>query len=181
MKVMVCDAAAWPLWFRPIAVMQSYLRLISRFYPSIPMVFRTGVFGEDTAAAVSAFQQEFKLPVTGNIDLATWNMIVSVWQHLEQLSTGEGEYNLAVPPGQTVLATLGEEHNPLVPMLQTILQGMAGRFQNMPPVRATGVYDEPTSRAVQSFQRLADLPNEPAYLDRITWNKLVGAWCSLCK
>lgn len=180
MKIMVCDFAAWPLWYKPIAVMQSYLRLISRFYPNIPSVFSDGIFGENTTAAVTQFQKEFDLPVTGNIDLATWNMVVQVWQRLEQLCQGCGEYNLGVHGSEIVVATLGEEHNPLVPMLQSILQTMAARFNNMPEVSATGVYDEATAQAVRQFQKLAGLPSEDAFLDRVTWNRLLNCWCSLC-
>lgn len=89
MKIHICDDAAWPLWFRPIAIMQDYLRFISGFYPNIPSVFVNGYFGEEMTAAVTAFQQEFDLPRNGRIDFATWEMIVAVRQGLMQVSSGD--------------------------------------------------------------------------------------------
>lgn len=88
MKIQICDEAAWPLWFQPIAIMQDYLRFISGFYPDIPRIFVNGYFDEDMTAAVMAFQQEFDLPMHGRIDFATWEMIVAVRQGLEQVSDG---------------------------------------------------------------------------------------------
>lgn len=181
MKVQICDEAAWPQWYRPISIMQEYLRGISDFYPVIPKVFVNGYFGAEMSAAVVAFQQEFNLPESGRIDLATWNMIVEVWQGLERISVGGGEMNLAVPAGEVTAAALGERNNALVPVLQVVLADMAVRWGNMPDVPQTGVYDEATARAVQEFRRVADLPGEGDVLDRETWNRLLRYWSGLAE
>lgn len=179
MKVQVCDSAALPKWFRPIEIMQEYLRDISDFYPVIPKIFVDGYFGVEMTEAVVAFQQEFDLPAHGRIDLATWEMIVAVWQGLERISVGGGEFNLAVPPGEVTAAAKGEQDNRLVPILQVVLRDMSVRWGNMPQVLPSGVYDESTARAVQEFRRLADLPGDDDSLDRETWNRLLGYWDSL--
>ena len=177
MKVQICDDNARPLSQRPIEVMQYYLRIISRYYPSIPSVFDDGYFREDTTAAVLAFQKEFGLPVTGNIDLATWESILQVWQNLEALTMAPEEFNLAVPRGDIVLLTLGERDNQLTALLQTVLLNLSVIYGNLPAVAPTGVYDEQTSRAVQDFQRLAGLPvADEGWLDRRTWNTLLRFW-----
>ncbi len=177
MRVQICDENGWPVWFRPIGIMQSYLRLISRYYPNIPSVFANGVFGADTEAAVTAFQQEFGLPVTGNIDLATWELIAQVWRGLEKLTVDKSGLNLAVPRGDMVLLTLGDHDNNLINVLQTILKDLAENYGNLPPVAVTGVYDDQTSLAVQAFQRLSGLTvAEEGWLDRPTWNRLLAFW-----
>lgn len=179
MRVWVCDGAALPQIFKPITIMQEYLRGISDFYPDIPKIFVDGYFGAQMSAAVLAFQQEFELPQTGRIDLATWDMIVGVWQGLERISVGGAGLNLAIPAGNVLAAVGGEADNQLVPVLQAVLADMALRFGNMPAVAQTGVYDEATGRAVQEFRRVADLPGEADELDRETWNRLLGFWGSL--
>lgn len=179
MKIQVCDEAAWPRIFRPIAIMQEYLRTISDFYPTIPKLFVNGYFSAEMTAAVVAFQQEFNLPESGRIDLATWDMIVEVWQGLEGITTGAGELNLAIAPGEVTAAVQGEADNPLVPVLQVVLADLAVRFGNMPQVAQTGVYDEQTALAVQQFRALTGLPGADNALDRETWNRLLGYWSSL--
>ncbi len=181
MKLHICDAAAWPLWFRPIAAMQSYLRFIGNFYPAIPRPFVNGYFGGETVAAVQAFQQEFNLPTHGRIDLATWDMIIEVWQGLESLAVGGGEFNLALAPGDTVPVLPGERNNRIVPVLQAVLNDLAQSFDNMPQVLPTGVYDEQTAGAVQQFRQLAALPGDGTSLDRNTWNRLLAYWNSLAQ
>lgn len=181
MRVQVCDGVALPKIFKPITIMQEYLRGISDFYPDIPKVFVNGYFDARMTAAVVAFQQEFDLPQSGRIDLATWDMIVGVWQGLERISVGGGGINLAMPAGNVLAAISGEADNQLVPVLQVVLADMAVRFSNMPDVAQTGVYDEATGRAVQEFRRVADLPGEAGELDRETWNRLLGFWGSLAE
>lgn len=181
MKQTVCDNSALPIWFKLISVMQEYLRFISDFYPSIPKVFVNGFFGADMTAAVVAFQREFELPDHGRIDLATWEMIVAVYRSLEKMSVGGGEINLAVASGNIVVASLGEAENVIVPVLQAVLADLAKRYENMPDVSQSGVYDEQTARAVQEFRRLANLNGDEDMLDRETWNRLLAFWDSLAQ
>ena len=56
--------------------LQTYLRYISRFVKSIPLVNPDGIYGPKTKEAVIEFQKAFGLPVTGEADFETWTRIV---------------------------------------------------------------------------------------------------------
>lgn len=179
MKILVCDKNALPLWFKPIQSMQYYLRSISRVYVNIPKVIDDGIFGETTTVAVRSFQTEFGLPPSGVIDLATWNRILLVYRELESLRVGGGEFNLGVPDGEIVLLRLGDEGGCLVGVVQGVLNSLAARYANMPPVELNGVYDERTSEAARQFQKLAGLGvDEAGTLDRRTWNAMLRLYDS---
>ena len=65
-----------------VRVIQEYLSFISDSYPAIPNVPVTGVFGNQTEAAVRAFQTSFDLPVNGVVGPITWGLIASVYSDL---------------------------------------------------------------------------------------------------
>ena len=50
-----------------VALLQGYLNRVAQSYPDIPTVPQTGYFGEQTRAAVLAYQQLFGYPATGNV------------------------------------------------------------------------------------------------------------------
>ncbi len=62
--------------------LQTYLSLIGRTYTNIPEIPVTGYFGEQTEAAVRAFQDAFGLEVTGTVGPITWSTIASEYDHL---------------------------------------------------------------------------------------------------
>ena len=55
----------------PVRTIQEQLSAIRRTYSNIPSLAIDGIYGEDTAAAVSRFQSIFDLPVTGEVDYST--------------------------------------------------------------------------------------------------------------
>ncbi len=65
-----------------VSTLQEYLTYISEVYPEIPAVPITGVFGNQTAASVEAFQRTFGLEVNGVVGPATWNSIASLYADL---------------------------------------------------------------------------------------------------
>lgn len=165
-----------PCHLRPVQAMQQRLRSISRVYGDIPPGPVDGVFGAETAAAVRAFQHEFDLPESGNIDLATWDMIILVHQGLEGLRVGGGEHNLGLEPSCLMFYTAGANDcitNPaVIDILQAIIGSLADRYRNFIRIPLSGVYDEATAGQVAVFQRLAGLPGS-GVLDRPTWNLML--------
>ena len=65
-----------------VRLLQQYLTFISETYPSIPAVQDTGVFGNQTQAAVRAFQEQFGLTVSGLVGPLTWDAIASLYSDL---------------------------------------------------------------------------------------------------
>ena len=85
-----------------VSLLQEYLNLIAGTYPSIPQVPVTGLFGAQTREAVMAFQREFGLPVTGRVNIITWNRIASLYS---DLSVGQNKQ-----PGQNPGTTITPEN-----------------------------------------------------------------------
>lgn len=59
--------------------MQEQLNVIAEVYSSIPMVYESGYFDEETQSSVEAFQRLFGLPVSGIVDYPTWYKIQSIY------------------------------------------------------------------------------------------------------
>lgn len=70
----------------PVRTIQEQLSAIRRTYSNIPSLAIDGIYGEDTAAAVSKFQSIFDLPVTGEVDYSTWYKISQLYVALEKLA-----------------------------------------------------------------------------------------------
>ncbi len=87
-----------------VTYLQEYLNLIAGSYPSIPQVPVTGLFGAQTREAVMAFQQEFGLPVTGRVNVVTWDAIASLYSDLSLGKSKQPGQN----PGTTITPGNGE-------------------------------------------------------------------------
>lgn len=81
-----------------VVLLQRYLNRISQSITELPEVSPTGYFGNITDRVVRSFQELYGLPVTGVVNIETWDAIVSVF---EDVSAGddlrEGQF-----PGYTV-------------------------------------------------------------------------------
>ena len=58
-----------------IAEVQRYLRAVSYKHEEVPHVGIDGIYGEETARAVLAFQELFDLPATGRTDSETFALL----------------------------------------------------------------------------------------------------------
>lgn len=66
-----------------VRVLQEYLNYISETYSEIPRVNVDGIYGNSTAAAVSAFKELFDIPGTRDrVNAPTWNAIASIYDDL---------------------------------------------------------------------------------------------------
>lgn len=66
--------------------LQNQLNTISKGYPLIPKIAADGVYGEDTANAVKAFQKVFHLPRTGVVDYPTWYRISDIYVGVSRIA-----------------------------------------------------------------------------------------------
>lgn len=62
-----------------VRTIQEYLNYLSQTYPEIPYTEPTGVFGTDTLAAVSAFQNLFGITPSGIVGVLTWSSIAEIY------------------------------------------------------------------------------------------------------
>ncbi|MDD5946256.1 MAG: peptidoglycan-binding domain-containing protein [Oscillospiraceae bacterium] len=131
----------------------------------IPIVTPSSEYSAETALAVRAYQQAYGLPVTGEINEATWNSIVMTYRLLTDQAIP-----LAVFPHSGFLMQQGDTGE-LVYLVQVLLNTLARRYHNLPVIPISGSYDMHTSDAVKRLQGLAALP-ENGVLDRATWDHL---------
>ena len=69
---------------QPIRSLQTMLRELSFTYDFLPRLTPDGIFGESTLEAVMLLQREFFPPVTGRVDLATWDGIAALYGFSEK-------------------------------------------------------------------------------------------------
>jgi peptidoglycan hydrolase-like protein with peptidoglycan-binding domain len=62
-----------------VRTIQNQLNRIAQVYSAIPKIAVDGVYGQQTANAVRAFQRIFDLPVTGIVDQPTWYRISNIY------------------------------------------------------------------------------------------------------
>jgi len=145
----------------------TYLYEIALRDPRIPIVLPAKEFTEEAALAVRAYQQAYGLPVTGEIDDATWGSIVESYR-----SRMDGSVPLIVfPPGNFLLQE--GDSGDLVYLIQVLLRLIGQRFGNLDAPPLTGTYDADTAAAVIQLQAVAGLPQNGT-LDRRTWDRIAS-------
>lgn len=66
--------------------MQAQLNTIAGDYPAMPVIKVDGIYGSATADAVETFQRIFNLPVTGQVDFATWYKISQIYVGVSKIA-----------------------------------------------------------------------------------------------
>ncbi|MBO5278424.1 MAG: peptidoglycan-binding protein [Lachnospiraceae bacterium] len=66
--------------------MQEHLDVIAEVYTAIPRIAADGIYGSRTQEAVSEFQSIFGLPVTGEVDFATWYKISEIYVGISRIA-----------------------------------------------------------------------------------------------
>ncbi len=152
-----------------IRELQQYLRVVRRERDGVTDVPIDGRFGPDTAEAVRRFQEEIGLPVTGDVDRATWDSLVTAAQEiidLHALPTPVQGFRMNQPP--LAVGATGDS----VWILQSVLLALSTRYRNLPPSEfPSGTYTDATARTVRSLQRRAGLP-ETGQVNKATWDAI---------
>ena len=153
---------------QPVRSLQTMLRVISQIVESQPSLVPDGIYGVQTMGAVSAFQRDHGLPVTGVTDLTTWEAIVAEYeQAIVQVGPAQ-PLGLTLEPGQVITM---DQRDPNIYVLQAVLTVMSKATPSITPPGFTGVLDEATAHSLATFQALAGLP-ESGHLDKVTWKHL---------
>ena len=154
---------------QPVRSLQTMLRVIAARHADLPGVIPDGIYGQQTANAVSAFQRKLGIPITGITDQPTWEMIVSEYQSALILVTPAQPLQIILESNQVIRS--GEEHHSIY-LTQAMLTAMAKEYSSIPEPSLTGVLDGSTSESIAAFQRLSGL-DITGELDKITWKHLV--------
>ena len=154
---------------QPVRSLQTMLRVIAAHDQDLPSVIPDGIYGSQTASAVSAFQRKYELPITGITDQWTWKMIVDAYQPALINVTPAQPLQIILDPNQVIQA--GEKHHSIY-LVQAMLVSLSEDYGSIPPPTLSGILDSSTSESLSSFQRLSGLPTT-GELDKITWKHLV--------
>ena len=154
---------------QPIRSLQTMLRVIAEDDDSLPTIVPDGIYGKQTIAAVSAFQQKYGIPITGITDNNTWDTIAAIYKDAI-VRIGKAEpIEILLEPNEVFRAG---DRSPYIFLLQSMLTQLSLDAPSIIRPDHTGILDESTAEAIIAFQKIADLP-ETGELDRITWKYLV--------
>ena len=154
-----------------VKTIQTQLNRISRNYPAIPKIAEeNGVFGVDTQAAVTAFQEIFGLSPTGEVDKATWYKIKQYYVGVKGLSELIGE-GITISEAQVPFANqLREGAQGIgVRTVQYYLNILAYFNPELLSVPLNGIFGPETTAAVRQFQSYYGLPIT-GIVNAQTWN-----------
>ncbi|MBO5343316.1 MAG: peptidoglycan-binding protein [Ruminococcus sp.] len=153
-----------------ITELQRYLHGIDMKRGRQPGVIPDGIYGENTKAAVSEFQRDHRLPVTGETDTVTWDEVVKEYLHLR----GSEPREFRVFPSADFVSHNGSK-GMIVWIIQLIIAELADRYDNIRKVTVNGEYTDDTAESVKQFQVIYGQPCT-GDVDLNTWNLLIAVW-----
>ena len=154
---------------QPIRSLQTMLRVLSKEGSSLPIVVPDGIYGPTTMQAVSTFQRQNGLPVTGVTDQQTWDEIVEAYDKAIVNISGPEPIEIILEPGQVFR---NGDTSPYIYLLQAMLTQLSNDHSSITRPELTGIIDDTTILAIKSFQKLAGLYVTGDF-DRLTWKHLV--------
>ena len=83
---------------QPIRSLQTMLRVIAENDPTHVRLVPDGIYGPETTRAVSVFQRNHGLPVTGVTNQATWEAVVAVYEPALVAQTEAQELAIVLNP-----------------------------------------------------------------------------------
>lgn len=145
--------------------MQGYLNLMQDRNFISTRNLQDGVFGTRTEQAVREWQSYAGLPVTGQIDVMTWDTIVNKLRELNIVT------NIPVASRSFFLSSGAQGIS--VYKMQEYLNEIAAKNPCLRPIPVDGIYGPRTTTMVQQFQYLYDL-NIDGVIGKATWDAIVN-------
>ena len=153
-----------------ISELQRFLRRLEKEKTGLPLVAIDGVYDMRTRNAVMDAQRNSGLPMTGTVDLATWNAIYGEYIRLGEEILGIFPFPITPENNEITEDTVGD----LVIILKLMLRELSLDY-DFDALDTVGIYDAATSNAVRDFQKVNGLP-ETGRTDVKTWNLLTRAY-----
>lgn len=153
---------------QPVRSLQTMLRVIAQDDPRQPSVVPDGIYGSQTMSAISAFQRNNGLPVTGVTDQATWEAVVTVYEPALTRVGPAQPVELILHPGQVIRRG---DREPNIYIIQAMLLVLSQVYGSISPPSQSGTLDEPTVISISTFQEMSGLP-QTGEMDKVTWKYL---------
>lgn len=154
---------------QPVRSIQMMLRVLSEDNPKLPTVVPDGIYGPSTMQAVSAFQRQNGLPITGIVDQLVWERIVTAYEPARIRQEKAQPIEIIMDAGQVFVQG---DSSPYIYLLQSILTQLSKDHAAIVAPNHNGILDTSTADALWAFQELSGLP-PTGELDKITWKHLV--------
>ena len=153
---------------QPIRSLQTMLRVLAEYDDQYQSVIPDGIYGPQTVSAVSIFQRNHGIPVTGVTDRDTWNAVVAAYEPALIRVTEAQPVEIILNPNEVLV--LGDE-SPYLYVAQALLTVLSETYASIGMPSRNGKLDSATADALSSFQALSGLPMT-GNLDKITWKHL---------
>lgn len=155
-----------------ILELQKYLINLRNIYPSLLVIYPTGIYDNDTRNDVSEFQMIKGLPTTGVVDINTWNEII--FENEQYLKKTQPPKSVMVSHAAFEDVKVGDTRD-IVYAIKVMLSSMNKKYANYHELEISNLYDEKTKKAVELFQERSMLP-VTGIVDVETWNTLVAIY-----
>ena len=119
-------------------------------------------------SAVTAFQRNHGLPVTGITDQQTWEAVVAAYDPALIELVEAQPVDIILNPSQILRKG---ESSPYLYVAQALLLVLSQTYASVGTPSQSGILDASTSDSIASFQALSGLPMT-GELDKITWKHL---------
>ena len=144
----------------PVSAIQRDLNRIRINYPAIPKIEESlGIYNIETENAVKKFQEIFALPVTGNVDKATWYKIKYVYTSVKKLSD---LYSEGLSPQEATFLYRDElkygDTGIEVEYIHYYLDAISFVDPDIPHLKTNSVFNDNTKAMVMAFQKKYGLP-----------------------
>ena len=156
-----------------VEALQYFLQVISRFTPTVPAPLLDGVFGESTAESVRAFQAEWGLDVTGEVDLVTGQRIFDVYR-ADIAEVPDSVFSATARPYPGIPLRRGSSGED-VALLQGYLNTIAEVYPTLSPLTVDGDFGSATERNVFLMQEALSLP-ATGVVDLATWEGIARVY-----
>lgn len=153
---------------QPIRSLQTMLQVLCQQDDQYPQVIPDGIYGPQTMKAISHFQRNHGLPVTGVTDQTTWETIVPLFEQARIEVEPAQPLELIINPNEVLNCN---EESPNVFILQAVLTVLSLAYSCIAAPPHTGIMDFATTDALSSFQGMSGLPMT-GQLDKKTWREL---------
>ncbi len=153
---------------QPIRSLQTMLKVIAEDDSSHHNLIPDGIYGPETIKAVSVFQRNHGLPVTGVTDHPTWEAITAIYEPALISQDEAHPLYILLDPGHVIQRG---ERSPYVLISQAMLSALAELYSSITYPTHSGILDSETADSLMSFQELSKLPMT-GNLDKHTWKHL---------
>lgn len=153
---------------QPIRNLQTMLRVLAENDDRYETLIPDGIYGSATISAVSKFQNNHGLEVTGITDQDTWDAIVAAYEPALVLVDDAQSLDIVLNPGQILRRG---ERNANIYLVQAVLMALSDVYGSIPQPSVNGLLDDTTSDSICAFQMLSGLPMT-GQVDKLTWKHL---------